>query len=356
MQTYNYMISKGNLVFSFFTNYDQWIFLKRQTREGLQILQTTRSYDRTSARLALAAFIVTVVESPVDALTLGVVGMPGVIPPPPPHHPDEDRHGEEGGGAGHGNGSSSSSVLVVGAEVVPGVRFTTTKDALDIASLSVHEKWHSVLLHVSEKACTFRYRPPSQDLDLVWRQFDTYGLPKHSPDYSVSVLREMLTREIQVYMHLRDHWGTLVPRFVYCGLDFFVLWVFVTEYEGVDLRTLAKQRGGLSQEVKDKAKESLKRLHTLGVVHGDVALRNILFREKDAKVLWIDFEHSSIGGERFTERTEDEFQLLETVLGGVETEETAPTLPLSTGPLGSFSKRTKIHCFPICPCGSPPPS
>ena len=46
--------------------------------------------------------------------------------------------------------------------------------------------------------------------------------------------------------------------------------------------------------MKAKARRSLIRLHSLGVIHGDVALRNILFRETDGAVLWIDFEFASI--------------------------------------------------------------
>jgi serine/threonine protein kinase len=39
---------------------------------------------------------------------------------------------------------------------------------------------------------------------------------------------------------------------------------------------------------------SLKHIHEAGVVHGDIALRNIVFRERDQHVLWIDFKMSHL--------------------------------------------------------------
>ena len=75
--------------------------------------------------------------------------------------------------------------------------------------------------------------------------------------------------------------------------------MFVTTYEGVSLSSIAKKKGGLTSTIKDKARASLRELHANGVVHGDPALRNVLWRERDQSVIWVDFELATVGGENF---------------------------------------------------------
>jgi tRNA A-37 threonylcarbamoyl transferase component Bud32 len=205
--------------------------------------------------------------------------------------------------------------------VVAGMTFTTTQKMLGVQSLSVHAKKDSIMISSSEKACTFRYR--GQGKDLAWRQIDIYGLPKHYSEYSLDVLADMTTREIEAYVHLRSVWGELVPHFVYFGNDFAMLWAFVTTYEGVSLRTIEKESGGLTQSTKNEARSALAQLHALGVIHGQAVPRNVLRRETDGRIIWIDFESSTllqdIDKNEFTRLAERELLAFESELASILT-------------------------------------
>jgi serine/threonine protein kinase len=70
---------------------------------------------------------------------------------------------------------------------------------------------------------------------------------------------------------------------------------------------------------------SLKRIHEAGVVHGDIALRNVVFRERDQKVLWIDFEMSHVRAPedddgKFRASIEEEMEELQTLLRDIPLE------------------------------------
>jgi len=102
---------------------------------------------------------------------------------------------------------------------------------------------------------------------------------------------EMETNEVFVYDYLRAVQGTLIPHFLYHGSDFNQVWpTAVTSDEGESLASISeRQSGRLSREMKE-AVESLQRLHRLGVLHGDVALRNAVWRQSDRAVLWVGFD------------------------------------------------------------------
>lgn len=154
---------------------------------------------------------------------------------------------------------------------------------------------------------------------MVWRQLDIYGVPRNRRNYPLSVLERMVTTEIQVYMHLRDLWGTLVPHFKYFGYDWSMLWVFVTTYEGISLSTIVKNKGGLTFVMKSKAMESLQQLHDHGVVHGDAEMSNVLWRERDQRAIWVDFELSQIGGDNFNSLIQTELVHFQKELDLVDT-------------------------------------
>ena len=350
MQAYAYMVTKNNLAYGLFTNYDKWVFLKRTIVNNQQVLQMSAVFEKDRARLALAAFIMKVIETPPEQLTLGVLGAPGfanVVS-------DEDYPDD----ASNEVTATTTTVLTEGARrrvqpsaffdvgtVVAGFTFTTTKRALGIKSLSLHARTDSIPLKMSERGSVLRYQ--AQGHDFVWRQLDVYGLPRHCADFSLGTLQAMVTREIETYMHLRGSWGVLIPRFVYFGMDFAMLWAFVTSYKGVDLRRLSQEKGGLSQTIKTKARDSLIELHSKEVIHGDVAIQNVLLRENDGNIIWIDFGHSEIGGKNFVKRAKQELQEFDAELGQVPTlpETETSTLPSANSP---SSKRSKIHCAPEC--------
>ena len=128
--------------------------------------------------------------------------------------------------------------------------------------------------------------------DLVWKTVDFYGLPQHS-DFTAEDLEDFMDTELFVYHKLSNLQGRVIPKFVFCGSDLNAMWAFVTTYEGEDLAKLAA-RDSLTCEDCDKAYSALTALHEAGVLHGDVALRNAVRRERDGAVLWIDFEQSQV--------------------------------------------------------------
>ena len=96
--------------------------------------------------------------------------------------------------------------------------------------------------------------------------------------------------------------------------DVAMLWVTVTSYEGVSAARL-KQSGTLDQaaldEIRISARQALQRIHEQGVLHGDVAPRNALFRERDGKVLWIDFQSAKVFNDSLEEEKEPEVDVSE---------------------------------------------
>jgi hypothetical protein len=109
---------------------------------------------------------------------------------------------------------TAGGVFSVGS-IQGGFLVTRTSDQLGITSLSLHAD--STILASSSKENTFRSEVLG--MDLVWKQIDAYGLPKHFSDFSLEVLDEMILSEIAAYQHLRAYWGILVPEFVYFGHD-----------------------------------------------------------------------------------------------------------------------------------------
>ena len=128
----------------------------------------------------------------------------------------------------------------------------------------------------------------------MWRAVDLHGLPKHDKDWPLEAIEHAMENEVRVYDYLRDSWGQLVPHFVMRGPDFNFLWVTVTTYEGVSLQRLVDEDDGLTLAVKAGALRSLSQLHARGVIHGDVELRNAVWRANDGLVLWVDLEFAKL--------------------------------------------------------------
>jgi len=85
------------------------------------------------------------------------------------------------------------------------------------------------------------------------------------------------------------------------------------------------------------------------VLHGDVELRNALWRERDGAVLWVDLEFAELRDEvaEFAAAAEREVAKVACLLEGVVEEETprSETPPLSQR-TRSASKKCKV--LPLC--------
>lgn len=336
LQTYTYMLTKGDLKYGCFTNYNNWVFLRRTIVEGKEVLEVSAIHDRSQARRALATMIYLGLQSARAALATALPPGAGLG-----EFMDSNNDGEEEeeDDAATGRRGGTDDAFFRSGNSVAGLRFTKTSVELPTRSLSVHAREFSELLSCSEKACTFRYR--SGETDLVWRQLDVYGLPRNHSDYPLSVLRDFTVRELKAYAHLRSDWGTLVPEFVYFGQDLGMLWVLVTKYVGESLKKLAADGNGLAAKIKDKARRALIELHKRGVIHGDPLLQNVVFRVSDGRALWLDFELSTLQNElasetQFATMAEQELAFFDAQLSSVGTiQDTDVVHP---------PKRSKIFC------------
>ena len=133
---------------------------------------------------------------------------------------------------------------------------------------------------------------------------------------------------MRVYARLKSLQGDIIPKFIFCGSDFNFLFVFVTTYEGESLKD---DDDGVAKEKVDetfvfKARDAIICLHQQGVIHGDVAKRNILQR-KDGKAIWIDFELSKLkedfeNEEEFKQACEEEVEKFDALFNLIQSKKT----------------------------------
>lgn len=127
------------------------------------------------------------------------------------------------------------------------------------------------------------------------------------------IMRKVLKHEIQVYLHIAKYGASLLGQVLpalhaVCVRNDDTVG-FVTEHVGhrvlvgidgtpsVDGQELTAQD---VVDVQEAAIKALRRLHRLGVVHGDVHLRKMRVerRENEWKVWWVDFELARIASGR----------------------------------------------------------
>ena len=107
--------------------------------------------------------------------------------------------------------------------------------------------------------------------------------------------------EIEVYERLKDLQGSVIPRVIESGLDpvYSTGMVLITEKVGSEVDEVEGEIvvGGTALDrenlllLKQKGMEGLRKMRARGVVHGDVALRNMRVSMKEGKVdrvWWID--------------------------------------------------------------------
>mmetsp|Transcript_18838 Transcript_18838/g.33447 ORF Transcript_18838/g.33447 Transcript_18838/m.33447 type:complete len:641 (+) Transcript_18838:295-2217(+) len=104
---------------------------------------------------------------------------------------------------------------------------------------------------------------------------------------------EGLEYEASMYEELRDLWGSAIPNLVYAGPLTLGRSSLAITYEGQSLDRKQLELGMSKDELKRKACDALEALHQRGVVHGDVALRNIVVDPATKSVKLIDLGASS---------------------------------------------------------------
>lgn len=112
--------------------------------------------------------------------------------------------------------------------------------------------------------------------------------------------------EESVYSRLSQIQGVHVPvllgsldlrrPFSYDGIADMVHMIFMS-YAG---RTLAKQHQIDHNRLVQEAENSLKAIHTLGVLHSDPILGNMIWNEENDRVMFIDFERATMQNRRMS--------------------------------------------------------
>jgi len=104
---------------------------------------------------------------------------------------------------------------------------------------------------------------------------------------------ERLEHEANMYEELSDLWGSAIPYLVYTGSITLGRFSLAITYEGKSLDRKQLELGMGKDELKRKACDALAALHQRGVVHGAVALRNIVVNPTTKSVKFIDLGASS---------------------------------------------------------------
>lgn len=106
---------------------------------------------------------------------------------------------------------------------------------------------------------------------------------------------ELLNYEAGIYTKLRGLWGRHIPNMIYAGPISLARNVLAITYEGKSLDRLQdwSQLGMSKDELKRKAEKAVEEVHKLGVLHGDVALRNIVVDPKRKSLRLIDFGNAT---------------------------------------------------------------
>jgi len=350
-------------------------------------------YPRTRARAAWAYYMTLAAANAgvANPARGNVNDVPEWLLPPPEEKPGDDQGG--GGGAGGGGatggataGASGSSARKTNKDGGPTAELealypdTTTKDALGVDAVLLLPEYEMVSL--TEKSHARRFTLNGRD--LVAKIVDFHGTPKHT-EWSARTLYDLEWNEVRAYHALKEVQGRVVPEFLYHGSDMNHLWATaVTTYEGASLQKLLDERGALPAGARAKALDALRALHATGVVHGDAALRNAVWRVRGSSessgsgggggaVLWLDLEMASLrGSEDFADDAEfevaaaRELAAVAAELRGVREEVDPPSLeraaprpmdapkredgagPTSRAPAGTVKRCKVLPCTSCC--------
>ena len=378
IQTYTYMIEE-EVKYALFSNWNHWVFLKRKVSDNnKEILYVSNYINLDRARLAWAT-IAKLAAGELDAKERKEKGEFGQVPRWVITRKKKKDNNGEGNGGGPGQGSATSATSTRrssgrkrGAQDDQGggeeeeeeedeededeeeqdeLRMLyperTTTSVLGIDALSL-EKSFEVLAHTN-KSHTRRVQVNGQD--LVVKLVDFIGIPKQC-EFSARELDDMEWTEVRIYHHLRNVQGILVPRFLYHGSDFNHIWATaVTSYEGESLSKLIRQNKPITEDMRAAAIESLRKLHELGVLHGDIELRNVVWR--DGRVVWVDFEMASLRNDMpdfdvlAKEEMEELSELLEKVPLPIASEPEVATAALHSSEPAPVPETAAALCAPV---------
>lgn len=118
-----------------------------------------------------------------------------------------------------------------------------------------------------------------------------------------NLVKELL-HESSIYNLLRELQGEVIPNLKYSNY-LYCIFILATDICGTSLDKCSLNSLDL-EKVKNQALDGLKRIHSYGVLHGDLRFQNILWNSETQKVFWIDFGFSKEQASEEELKKEDE--------------------------------------------------
>lgn len=104
-------------------------------------------------------------------------------------------------------------------------------------------------------------------------------------NYKYAASERLLRHEEAIYKHLLIAQGHALPQLICCGqIGGGMLCVFVTRYEGHSLANTAH-----TAKIRVAAFQSLSKIHTAGVLHGDIHEGDIVVKDAESNYLSVKF-------------------------------------------------------------------
>lgn len=203
-----------------------------------------------------------------ESIRLGLEEQQGAARPPPRQGTRRSARGVSGAAASSGGAVGSS-------------RSATTASTGPSTSVKLDSAPHKLIPVLGGRGAGFL------DQDVAGKRcFIKFAEPEAQKE---------LENEARVLRFLREHWGTLTPTLVAYGPVDRGQMALATTMEGFSM-------GRCTSEQAEAMRAALRKLHGLGVLHGDVALRNFVVN-KEGVVKLIDF-----GRSKFVDEVVDEFE------------------------------------------------
>ena len=247
----------------------------------------------------------------------------------------------KGGGGGGGGVQSMAFALspLVWADLWSPIRFAVpATHSVEVECTQEHLEGDAELLAEGRMGCT--YRQTLQGRDVVVKTLPFACKREVDGEYNIYPLqlREEMRHEFEVYQRLTSVQGVLVPRLLWYGeIVEGLADALVTEYSGESL----DDNSVLTEERALAAIRTLNGLHSQGVLHGDVALRNFVVLNDTVKAIDFGFARFRENVLHWTRATQKEHDKLLQALGSFA--KSAPKVAEMSLPVAVESGRLVRH-------------
>ena len=321
-QLHTYMVSNSNVEFGILSTFEKtWVFKKGKDRNELFISQCFRKED------ILFPFLVTIVNARridrqrarnISSNNNSAINNNNNNNNRKRRRGDHEESGDEGDDEGNnrisknlnkslkavdankGNSktsSSSSKLPTRKKSSKPMDKNTMAKKSFQLF-LERIDGDYSKLFHLEIKEMF------ESDCFIAWLEENVSIFVKSSDMCKHIEKHNMLINENEIYKKLESLQGTSIPLLLFSGMVFAISFGIVTTDCGTSFEEVGMEN--ISMKNRQQAVMALQSIHQLKVLHGDVALRNILQSDDGEKVTIIDFEMSHICDDEDAFQAEEE--------------------------------------------------